>query len=184
LYTIPLFQKPATRSSQVERYVFGSAFSRRSKKKVECKTILLMGATGSGKTTLINAMVNYILGVEFEDPFRFLLIKEEGSTSSPVDQAESQTSKVTAYELHHQEGFRIPFSLIIVDTPGYGDTKGIDRDHQITASIEQFFKDKNGIQVSKFFKLQYIYCLILKLYFEIFRNWMQLVLRCRPLWLV
>jgi len=149
LYTLPLNKKPATRSSQAERYVFGSVFGRRRKAKVDSKTILLMGATGSGKTTLINSMVNYILGVEFDDPFRFLLIKEEGTSSSPVDQAESQTSKVTAYELHWQDGFKIPFSLIIVDTPGYGDTKGLERDREITDSIEQFFKDKKGIQVSK-----------------------------------
>jgi len=155
LYTIPLSKKPATRSSQADRYVFG----RRNKAKVECKTILLMGATGSGKTTLINSMVNYILGVEFEDPFRFVLIKEEGSTSSPIDQAESQTSKVTAYELQYQVGFRIPYSLIIVDTPGYGDTKGIERDREITDSIEQFFKDKKGIQVSKYLKYKYLYLL-------------------------
>ena len=125
--------------------------------KVERKTILLMGATGSGKTTLINSMVNYILGVEFEDPFRFVLIKEEGSTSSPIDQAESQTSKVTAYELQYQVGFRIPYSLIIVDTPGYGDTKGIERDREITDSIEQFFKDKKGIQVSKYLRKIHVY---------------------------
>jgi len=153
LYAIPLTKKPATRSSQAERYVFSEG--RRCKFKAESKTIMLMGATGSGKTTLINSMVNYILGVEWDDPFRFVLIKEEGNSSSPVDQAESQTSKVTAYELHYQVGFRIPFSLIIVDTPGYGDTKGIERDREITDSIEQFFKDKKGIQVSKFQKLNH-----------------------------
>jgi len=150
LYKLPLTRKPLTRLSMTERWVFGE----RKKTNVECKTILLMGATGSGKTTLINSMVNYILGVEFEDPFRFLLIKEEGTSSQPNSQAHSQTSKVTAYEIHHQEGFKIPYSLIIVDTPGYGDTKGIDRDREITDSIQHFFKDKKGIQVS--YSLNYI----------------------------
>ena len=107
-----------------------------------------MGATGSGKTTLINAMLNYILGVEWDDTFRFMLISEEGNSSKPKNQAHSQTSKVTAYELHHREGFKIPYSLVIVDTPGYGDTKGVERDYEITDSIQQFFKDDQGIQVS------------------------------------
>jgi len=145
LYQLPLSQKAPIRTSKTERWVFG----QRSKVNVKCKTILLMGATGSGKTTLINAMVNYIIGVEWNDPFRFMLISEEGASFLPNSQAHSQTSKVTAYELHYQVGFRVPYSLIIVDTPGYGDTKGIERDHQITDSIQQFFKDEKGIQVSK-----------------------------------
>jgi len=182
LYTIPLTRKPTTRSSQAERYVFGDG--RRSKVKVETKTILLMGATGSGKTTLINAMVNYIFGVEFEDPFRFVLIQEEGSTSSPIDQANSQTSKVTAYELHYEIGFRVPYTLIIVDTPGYGDTKGIVRDREITDSIEQFFKDRKGIQVSKFENsiTTELSLNIFIYFFSNFRSWMPLDSPCRPPW--
>ena len=144
LYQLPLKRKTTARLSKTERWVFG----QNCKTNVECKTILLMGATGSGKTTLINAMVNYILGVEWDDPFRFLLIDEEENSSLPNSQAHSQTSKVTAYELHYQVGFRVPYSLIIVDTPGYGDTKGIERDIQITDSIQHFFKDEKGIQVS------------------------------------
>jgi len=145
-YKLPITRRPPTRSSTTERWVFGKSCRTNVR---QSKTILLMGATGSGKTTLINAMVNYILGVEWNDPFRFIMISEKETSSIPNSQAHSQTATVTAYEIHYEIGFRIPYSLIIVDTPGYGDTKGIDRDREITDSIQQFFKDKKGIQVSK-----------------------------------
>uniref|UniRef100_V9KHA1 Septin-type G domain-containing protein n=1 Tax=Callorhinchus milii TaxID=7868 RepID=V9KHA1_CALMI len=105
------------------------------------KTIMFLGATGSGKTTLINAMVNYILGVEWEDDFRYKLIHEDTNRS----QAESQTSEVTAYELSHREGFRVPYSLVIIDTPGFGDTGGLRQDTRITEQIREFFASPHGV---------------------------------------
>uniref|UniRef100_A0A8B9J8R4 AIG1-type G domain-containing protein n=1 Tax=Astyanax mexicanus TaxID=7994 RepID=A0A8B9J8R4_ASTMX len=106
------------------------------------KVILLLGATGSGKTTLINAMTNYILGVKWEDRYRFKLINEVTNKS----QAESQTSKVTSYELYNQPGFQIPYSLTIVDTPGFGDTRGIEQDKMITKQIKSFLCNPLGIK--------------------------------------
>ena len=64
------------------------------------KVIMILGATGSGKTTLINSMVNYMIGVKYKDPFRFKLITDENEGRS---QAFSQTSWITAYTIHHQE---------------------------------------------------------------------------------
>jgi GTP-binding protein EngB required for normal cell division len=93
---------------------------------------------------MINAMINYILGVEWDDPFRFILIEEKIEGGS---QAHSQTQGVTAYDIHYQNGFRIPFSLTIVDTPGFGDTGGIGRDKEITSAVQKFFEHQNGIQV-------------------------------------
>ena len=121
---------------RIERYSLGDPSNKQR------RTILMMGATGSGKTTLINAMVNYILGIEWDDPFRFKLIDEK----LKVSQAHSQTEIVTAYDIHWMPGMRIDCSLTIVDTPGYGDTKGIEQDKEVTASIGNFFKDPNGIQ--------------------------------------
>ena len=51
------------------------------------KTIMLVGATGSGKSTLVDGIINYIMGVNFEDPFRFKMVvleKEERKTGNQV----------------------------------------------------------------------------------------------------
>lgn len=48
---------------------------------------MLVGATGSGKSTLVDGIVNYVMGVSFEDPFRFSLIqleKEENKIDNQV----------------------------------------------------------------------------------------------------
>lgn len=41
------------------------------------KTIMLVGATGSGKSTLIDGFANYLFGVNWEDNFRFTLVDLE-----------------------------------------------------------------------------------------------------------
>ncbi|XP_039671106.1 LOW QUALITY PROTEIN: uncharacterized protein LOC120568004 [Perca fluviatilis] len=99
------------------------------------RTIMLFGVTGSGKSTLINAMINYIVGVEWKDSFRFKLIDKHQSRS----QVESQTSEVTVYKINHQDGFKINYSLTIVDTPGFEDTAGIERDEEIIAHLRNLF---------------------------------------------
>ena len=38
------------------------------------KTIMLVGATGAGKSTLIEGMINYITDVSWEDEFRFSIL--------------------------------------------------------------------------------------------------------------
>ncbi len=106
------------------------------------KVLMVLGATGAGKSTLINGMVNYIMGVEWKDNFRFKLVTEEVKS-----QAHSQTSTITAYTIHRMEGSRIPYSLTIIDTPGFGDTAGLKRDNLITEQIKEFFslEGRNGI---------------------------------------
>lgn len=38
---------------------------------------MLVGATGSGKSTLVDGIVNYIMGVSFGDPFRLTMVTLE-----------------------------------------------------------------------------------------------------------
>ncbi|XP_078029586.1 uncharacterized protein LOC144465132 [Epinephelus lanceolatus] len=118
-----------------KRFSFGKEITKPN------RTIMVLGATGTGKSTLINGMINYILGVKWEDSFRFKLVDEDQSKS----QAHSQTSEVTVYKLNHQEGFKIEYSLTIVDTPGFGDTRGIERDKQITEQLRNLFTAELGV---------------------------------------
>ena len=117
---------------------------RKDKSKRE-KVIMMVGATGSGKTTTINAMLNYIMGVKVEDKFRLQLIEEEDSE----DQTKSVTKCITAYTIHHQPGFKTDYTLTIIDTPGFGDTTGINRDKEIMAQIKTFFSTEgfDGIDI-------------------------------------
>ncbi|XP_073719696.1 uncharacterized protein [Misgurnus anguillicaudatus] len=92
------------------------------------KIILMVGETGTGKTTLINTMINYICGVQREDKVWFEITDDQSDRSS----AHSQTSDVTVYGVYIQEG---SVDLTIIDTPGYGDTRGAERDKEISRSL-------------------------------------------------
>ncbi|XP_060940913.1 uncharacterized protein LOC133018536 [Limanda limanda] len=105
------------------------------------RTIMVLGATGAGKSTIINGMINYVLGVEWKDPYRFKLVDEDQS----ISQAHSQTTEVTVYKLNHRAGFNIQNSLTIVDTPGFGDTRGIEKDKLIVEQLRDLFSAKDGV---------------------------------------
>ena len=124
-------------SGKVRRWIFG-----KEKNQSKTRTIMMMGETGTGKSTLINVMVNYILGVEYEDDIRFEIIKAEDQTK---DQTKSQTTAVTVYEIYGSEGGRVPFSLRLIDTPGYTDTAGEKQDEEIAKNISELFKAKRGV---------------------------------------
>ncbi|XP_030260009.1 uncharacterized protein LOC115573380 isoform X2 [Sparus aurata] len=134
VYKVPLVEE--TRS-----VTGGRCFSFGNESAKHNRTIMVLGATGAGKSTLINGLINYILGVEWEDSYRFELVDEDPSKS----QAEIQTSDVTVYKINHREGFKIDYSLTIIDTPGFGDTRGIERDMEITEQLHNLFTDERGV---------------------------------------
>ncbi|XP_059350252.1 uncharacterized protein LOC132087730 [Daphnia carinata] len=142
IYELPLDESSNAQIQGVGHYVFGKPSYLALASEHRQRTILLLGATGSGKTTLINAMVNYILGVQWEDDFRFKLIDEPTNKS----QAHSQTDSVTTYDFYEMKGSRLGYSLTVVDTPGFGDTKGLERDKKIMQQIQEYFKCQHGIQ--------------------------------------
>ena len=110
------------------------------------KVILLVGGAGAGKTTWINGLINYIYGTEWDNDYRIKLI-EEKIPGKRQNQAKSQTKKITSYTIHHEPWFTVPFSVTVIDTPGFGDTEGIQKDKEIKEQIGSFFtaEGHNGI---------------------------------------
>ena len=96
------------------------------------KILMLVGATGAGKSSLINGISNYIMGVEWKDDFRFKVVVDEDKTS----QAFSQTTKITTYSF---QGSHLPYTLTVIDTPGFGNTRGIGCDKTIVEQIQSLF---------------------------------------------
>uniref|UniRef100_A0A9J7ZGK9 AIG1-type G domain-containing protein n=3 Tax=Cyprinus carpio TaxID=7962 RepID=A0A9J7ZGK9_CYPCA len=109
-------------------------FGERNKDKPH-KTFVMVGETGTGKTTLINTMVNYILGVQREDKIWFEITDDQ----SDLTQAHSQTSCITLYGFYLQES---PVDLTIIDTPGFGDTRSIAMDQEIAMSLCSLIKSE------------------------------------------
>ncbi|XP_013928539.1 PREDICTED: uncharacterized protein LOC106554410 [Thamnophis sirtalis] len=136
LFTLPLEKVSSDVSTSSLLYQLG-----KENLEVPNKVILVMGATGSGKTLLINGMINYILGVQWENNFRFKLIHETTQRS----EAGSRTPEVTAYVVNHQKGFRIPYSLTIIDTPGFVGPGDAEQDKLVEKKLLEFFSTPGGI---------------------------------------
>ena len=129
LYAVPL-TKTSKSWSKIDRFVFGNG---RHSKHRENKTILFMGVTGSGKTTLINAMINYVFKVRRDDLFRFQLIQKRPT----------KTNRIAVYDIHFDEDFNIPFSLTIVDTPSF--VEDSEKNDEIAEKIRELFQDRCDI---------------------------------------
>ena len=121
----------------VEKY-YGN-FHAHSGRTTE-KVILLVGETGSGKTTWINAFINYLYCVNKDDPFRLKIVDEDNEDA----QTESKTQCITIYRIQHQKGMALDYNITLIDTPGFGDTRGMTRDRQITSDIHALFSRQNG----------------------------------------
>lgn len=94
--------------------------------------LLFCGKTGDGKTTAINSFFNIIKGVKKEDKYRFILIEEPQKKIS-----DSQTEGVHLYFVKDNEDLPI----IIIDSAGFGDTKGKEYDEKLNEAFSYIFSN-------------------------------------------
>uniref|UniRef100_A0A1I7UQ09 G domain-containing protein n=1 Tax=Caenorhabditis tropicalis TaxID=1561998 RepID=A0A1I7UQ09_9PELO len=87
------------------------------------KTLLLFGPIGSGKTSAITSMMNYLYDVKKENDFRFVL-----------DEHVNATTGLTAYVFNNTV---LPYNVTVVDTPGVEDRMG---NKTVSRLIKQWFE--------------------------------------------
>ena len=127
-------------SSNIKLYLYPKIIFS-TEEENNSKVILLIGQTGEGKTTFLNALVNIYSGIEIEDNFRYLLVRDKDIS----DQTKSKTKEVTIYNIRPKKELNYP-PIKIVDTPGFGDTGGIEEDKNHLKKLKKVF-DENLIVV-------------------------------------
>ena len=99
---------------------------------------MAVGETGTCKTTLLNCCLNYLLGVEIQNKIRYKIIYE--APNKFRGNGKCQTSEETIYKIRRLVGK--PIIIVIVDTPGFGDTYGIETDMNNVVKIKDCLTNK------------------------------------------
>ncbi|CAG0882779.1 unnamed protein product [Darwinula stevensoni] len=90
-----------------------------------CLNVILLGLTGTGKSRLLEVIGNYGLGVDYWDPYRFQVKKDE------------HTEKITSYTFSTRYENRLPLPVTIIDTPGFLNATAED-DRKLMGDIRNF----------------------------------------------
>ena len=100
-------------------------------------TLLVMGEIGVGKTTLLDAFVNYLTGMNIEDQWRYKLSEEDNIN---VYCNSSQTREIKSYFINNDNddiNLKENINIKIIDTPGFGN---ILEDNSMVKKFKDFFK--------------------------------------------
>ena len=145
IYKLPVRIAHEDKNKKTRRFVLNGGENEENLKPR--KVIMMVGMTGSGKSLMINNLINYICGVQYKDNFRFKLIvdeeemKERDGGGANYGTASSMTSWVSGFDIDWMPGFRADFNFTLIDTPGFADSKGVAEDEKIIDRIREFFND-------------------------------------------
>ena len=113
----------------------------------EIFNIMVVGETGVGKSTWIHAFLNYMQGIQIEENIRYLLFNEKEKQEKYAkkygekQKGSSVTDIPEVYNIEQTVLFDNPIRLI--DTAGFGDTRGKEFDEKITKDIQKLFENSN-----------------------------------------
>ncbi|EGC33226.1 hypothetical protein DICPUDRAFT_154762 [Dictyostelium purpureum] len=94
-------------------------------------SILVIGETGSGKSTLINTITNYFLGGKIPDNIKVAIKTKffdatenfKSNENDSHDRTKSQTDSCNTYSFKKDSK-----TFVFIDTPGLSDTRGVEQD--------------------------------------------------------
>ena len=81
---------------------------------------MVMGQIGSGKTILLNSLINALCGIQIQDNFRYIIIDEfaaESGVEDPYNQNKREILYITVYNI---DSINDNSPITIIDTPGFG----------------------------------------------------------------
>ena len=116
--------------------------------KESSSNIMIIGETGVGKSTWLHSFINYIQGIQLEENNRYLLFDEKSlqeeyqKIHGKKPEGCSVTDVPAIYNIGSSMVFNNPIRLI--DTAGFGDTRGPQYDEKITVDIQSLF---NGSEI-------------------------------------
>ena len=116
--------------------------------KESSSNIMIIGETGVGKSTWLHSFINYIQGIQLEENNRYLLFDEKSlqeeyqKIHGKKPEGCSVTDVPAIYNIGSSMVFNNPIRLI--DTAGFGDTRGPQYDEKITVDIQNLF---NGSEI-------------------------------------
>ncbi|KAF9459251.1 hypothetical protein BDZ94DRAFT_1051622 [Collybia nuda] len=95
-------------------------------------TILIVGETGTGKTTFLSLLANILKG---NSPRTYATFNKAANEAGGSEK-HSQTNETLLYSFESKNGVK----LRIIDTPGLADTRGIEQDERHKANIVNTIK--------------------------------------------
>jgi len=119
-----------------------------NEEKESSSNIMIIGETGVGKSTWIHSFINYIQGIQLEENNRYFLFDEKSLQEEyqrihgKKPEGCSVTDEPAIYNIGPSIVFNNPIRLI--DTAGFGDTRGPKYDEKITVDIQNLF---NGSEI-------------------------------------